>query len=253
MRGLEERIVHGGTGGKGRTGRIGWNPPYNAAVRTRSPDFRAAIDHLPEGAILALQDVTWAEYECVREELVDRPGVRMTYDRGRLEIMTPTRRHEAYTAFLERVVYALADHLHVNVESCGSTTWKKQREQKGTEPDVSFYVANAERILGDRDVDLNIDPPPDLVIEVDVTNESLTKLAIYATFEVPEVWRYDATRSQMVIYELEGRSYVQVPASRAFPILTSELLASFLDQSKTGGQQAALTAFRHWLRSRPSA
>jgi Uma2 family endonuclease len=200
---------------------------------------------------LALQDVTWDEYECVREELVDRPGVRVTYDRGRLEIMAPTRRHEAYTAFLARVVYALADHLDVTVESCGSTTWKKQEDLKGTEPDVSFYIASAQRILGDRDVDLNVDPPPDLVIEVDVTYESLTKLAIYATFAVPEIWRYDATRSQMVIYELQGRSYVQVLASRAFPILTAELLASLLDRNKTGGQQAGLTALRQWLDSRP--
>ena len=91
-------------------------------MTTRNTDFRAAIDHLPEGAILALQDVTWDEYECVREELVDRPGVRVTYDRGRLEIMTPSRKHEAYKEFLARVVYALGEHLGLNIESCGSMT-----------------------------------------------------------------------------------------------------------------------------------
>lgn len=207
------------------------------------------VDHLPDGALLALEDVTWDEYETLREDLIDRPGVRVTYDHGRLEIMTPSRKHEAYKEFLARVVYALADHLDVNVESCGSTTWRKQRDLRGTEPDASFYIANAERILGDREIDLSVDPAPDLVIEIDVTKESLTKLPIYSAFAVPEVWRYDTTRSQMIMYALDDTSYVQVSASRAFPIVTAERLASFLHQVKTAGQKAALAAVRDWLRS----
>ena len=103
----------------------------------------------------------------------------------------------------------------------------------------------------DRDVDLIVEPPPDLVIEVDVTNESLGKFAIHATFGVPEIWRYDASRRQMMMYRLEGSSYVQRPTSAAFPQLTAELLATFVDQSRTAGQKAALTALRRWLHSQP--
>ena len=201
--------------------------------------------------MLALEGVTWDEYEELQHELVDRPGVRVTYDQGRLEIMTPSRRHEALTRFMEHVLWALADHLDINIESCGSTTWKKKPERRGTEPDASFYIAHADRMVGDRDVDLNVEPPPDLVVEVDVSNESLGKFAIYATFGVPEIWRYDASRRQMVMYRLDGGSYVQIPMSAAFPLLTSEVLATFVDQSRTAGQKAALTAFRRWLHSQP--
>ena len=87
---------------------------------------------------------------------------------------------------------------------------------KGAEPDGSFYVQNADAIIGKRRIDLSVDPPPDVVVEIDITSESLSKFPIYAAFGVPEIWRYDGRAAQ--IYHLVNQSYVETDASLAFPV-----------------------------------
>src|SRR5438876_11238353 len=82
----------------------------------------------------------------------------------------------------------------IPLEKCGSATWRRQRIQRGVDPDTCFYVANAERIAGKRKIDLESDPPPDIAVEMDITNESLGKFPIYAGLGVPEIWRYDGSR-----------------------------------------------------------
>jgi Uma2 family endonuclease/predicted nucleotidyltransferase len=221
---------------------------YNPAMTTRSADYRETIEHLPEGALLVLQGVSWEEYERLLKDLVDRPGMRVTYDQGRLEIMSPSPEHEIYKEAVARMVYALCDELELNVEGLGSSTWKKKPDMKGTEPDTCFYLANAAGIIGKRQIDLTVDPPPDLVVEIDQTNESLSKFPIYAALMVPEIWRYDAKGHRTLMYELLHESYVEVAFSRAFPILTGDVIATFLEQSQTQGQRAALAAFRRWIR-----
>src|SRR5688572_5420529 len=165
-----------------------------------------------------------------------------------MEIMNPLRKHEKYKEFIGDMVKALADELHIDIESSGSTTWKSAKEAKGTEPDICFHVANAGRVIGKDDLDLSIDPPPDLVIEIDVTSESLGKFPIYAVFEVPEIWRYSDNRKSVLMYELRINEYVEIEASRSFPLLTPEIMAQFVVQSRTDGQKKALAAFRQWLR-----
>jgi Uma2 family endonuclease len=216
-------------------------------MRARVADYREAVDHLPEGGTLVFQDVTWEEYEQLLNEMEDRPGVRITYDEGRLEIMSPRPEHEEYKRFIERMIDTLSDELDINVEPRGSATWKRERG-KGAGGDTCYYVANAERIIGKRDIDLKIDPPPDLIVEVDSTSESLGKFVIYSAFGVPEIWRYDVKRSRFHMYELQGTAYVEIPSSRSFPILKVDALAAFIDQSKIHGQKAALAGFRQWLK-----
>lgn len=119
-------------------------------MSTRSIDYRDAVDHLPNGASLVFQDVSWEDYEALVEDLWDRPGLRVTYDEGRLEIMSPLPEH-------------------------GSATWKRKRLRKGTEPDTCFYVAaHADAIVGRRKINLDVDPPPDIAVEIDTTHESLS-------------------------------------------------------------------------------
>jgi Uma2 family endonuclease len=221
-------------------------------MTTQNAQYRGVVDHLPSGGILVLHDVTWESYEQLLEDLWDRPGVRLTYDLGRLEIMTPLPEHEEYNRFVERIVDALGDELDLNVESRGSTTWKRSGAGKGTEPDSCFYVANALRIIGRRQIDLETDPPPDIVVEIDTTNESLSKFSIYASFGVPEIWRYDARRGCVAMYELRGTGYVELSSSRSFPILTAAVLTKAIEQSKSQGQKAALSAFRRWIRDASS-
>jgi len=218
-------------------------------MSTRSVDYREVIDRLPEGAILVLQEMSWNEYEQLLEDLRDKRGVRVTYDQGRVEIMSPLRKHEKYKEFIGDLVRAMADELDVNIESSGSATWKTEKDQKGTESDISFHIANAERVIGKDELDLTVDPPPDLAVEIDVTNESLTKFPIYSTLGVREIWRYIEKRKSIVIYALREGSYAEIAASLSFPMLTPEVLARFIELSRTAGQKKALTAFRRWLRT----
>ena len=215
-------------------------------MSTRSAEFLEAIDHLPAGAILIFPEVSWEQYENLLEDLIDRPGLRISYDEGRLEIMSPLSEHEDYKDFISHAVRTLCDELGIELEPRGSATWKRKRIRKGAEPDACFYVANARRIIGKRKLDLDSDPPPDIVVEVDTTNESLSKFPIYAALGVPEIWRYDGKRVQM--YELRDNTYMEIPVSRSFPSLTCALLAGSLELSKTQGHTQALKTFRQEIR-----
>jgi Uma2 family endonuclease len=127
------------------------------------------------------------------------------------------------------------------------SAWQAQ----GAEPDTCFYVQNAARIIGKRSLDFNTDPPPDIVVEIDLTNASQPKFPIYAALGVPEIWRYDG--SQASFYHLTGEQYSEMSHSRAFPFLTSTVLAQFIEQSKTEGQDVALDAARAWAQVNKTA
>lgn len=213
-------------------------------MSTRSASYLDAVDHLPEGAILVFPHVTWEEYEHLLQDLDDRPGVRVSYDEGRLEIMSPSAEHEAYKEFILRLVHVLSEVRGITLETRGSATWKRASLRKGVEPDTCFYVANAPRVIG-REIDVESDPPPDIVVEIDTTNESVGKFPVYAALGVPEIWRYNGTHVEM--YELTQNSYVDVASSRSFPGLTASLLLESLDLSKRRGQTEALDAFRRLL------
>jgi Uma2 family endonuclease len=211
-------------------------------------DYLDVIEHLPPGATLRLPSVRWEEYEGLLSELGNRAGLRVSYEMGSLEIMSPLPEHEEYKETVLRLVQVMSDESGVVLESRGSAMYKQKRLARGVEPDTSFYVQNAGRIIGRRTIDLEVDPPPDVVVEIDTTNESLSKFRIYAALGVPEIWRYDGKRAYF--YRLEDEEYRETPDSPAFPLLTSDALTEFLAQSKTEGQTAALAAFRQWLRAR---
>lgn len=214
---------------------------------TLTADYRDAIEHLPDGSTLILHHVDWDEYERLIQDLADRPSLRVSYDCGRLEIMTPLPEHEEYAHVINALVRIWSERDNQSVQSYGAATWKRRRLGKGAEPDACFYVANAARVIGKRRIDLDTDPPPDIVVEIDVTNESLSKFPIYAALAVPEIWRYDGEHVRF--YELAGSEYREVSESRSFSGLTPTMLAETLDQSKTDGQTVALAAFRRrWRR-----
>jgi Uma2 family endonuclease len=218
---------------------------YNAPMSTSTRDYMETILNLPEGATLVLQNISWDDYERVLEELMDRHRLRVTYDRGRLEIMSTLSEHEQYVCFINRLVGAFADRFDINLEMRGQTTWKRRELSRGLEADSCYYVANAERIIGTRNIDLEFDPPPDIAVEIDITNESLSKFSIYAALNVPEIWRYDSENVQF--YELSGESYSEIFENQLLPGLKPEMLSEALEQSKTEGQTSALRAFRQRL------
>ena len=171
-----------------------------------------AIEHLPPGATLVFQQVGWDQYEELLEDLADRPGLRVSYDEGKLEIMSPLPEHEEYKDSLYTLVRAFTEEHGITLETRGAATWKRRKLQKGTEPDTCFYVRNAERIIGRRKIDLESGPPPDVAVEINTTNESLSKFPIYAALGVPEIWRYNGKQTQF--YELAGRGYTEISESR---------------------------------------
>lgn len=217
----------------------------------QTADYIEIIEHLPAGAVLRFQRVGWDEYEDLLNHFGDRPGFRISYNKGILEIMSPLPEHEAFKEIILSLARILSEELNIPLETRGSTTYRQKRRSKGAEPDTSFYVQNAAAMIGKRNIDLAVDPPPDVVVEIDVTSESEGKFPIYASLGVPEIWRYDGQRAWM--YQLSDDCYVEIDSSLAFPILTPPALAQFLEQSKTQGQSATLAAFRQWVREQQSA
>lgn len=216
-------------------------------VTTNTLDaIKEAITKLPPGQTRLFRDVAWAEYKQITEEN-ERPGVRLTYDRGSLEIMSPLAKHERYKDLLAAIARITSEETGEDLESLGSTTFSEEWLAKGLEPDTCFYAANAPAIIGKDRIDLNVDPPPDIAVEIDISRPSIRKLPIYEEMRVPEVWLYNEKRLRILLLGAVG--YTEFPHSLAFPIITADVLTQHLEQSKTQGQSAPLRAFRKWLRA----
>ncbi len=219
------------------------------AMNPRSAEYIEAASHLPAEAILLYGGVTWEEYEAVLQDLESRPGLRVSYDEGRLEIVSPSDRHEYLKEVITLLARAFAEAAEIPLEDYGSTTWKRQKIRKGAEPDACFYVANADRVIGKPKIDLERDPAPDVVVEVEITRGALNKFSIYAALGVPEIWRYDG--KSLHIYELasDGR-YTPAASSCSLPGLMNSILTEFIEFGKSHGQTEMLKAFRRVLQAR---
>ena len=125
----------------------------------------------------------------------------------------------------------VAEEQELNSRGLGSTTFRRQDLKRGTEPDSCFYIQNVERIRGKKEIDLTVDPPPDLVIEVEITSPAVPKLPVYARLGVPEIWLYDGRAPR--ILRLAGDQYENSDRSGVLPCLTESVLSEFLEQSKT--------------------
>lgn len=209
-------------------------------------DYLAAIAHLPAGAVLCIDDVPWEEYENLLADLGESYAVRIFYDRGRMEIMAPASAHERPKSVIHRLITALSDELDIDVESLGSTTLKREMKARGAEPDDCFYIQSAKFVIGKEDLDLNHDPPPDLVVEIDRTSSSLNRFEIYAGLGVPEIWRVIGHRVDM--YLLNDDCYQKSPSSRAFHFLTAQALSEFVVKGLVEGERKVARAFRVWMR-----
>lgn len=216
----------------------------SASFAIQPVSYLDAIAHLPGGTSLLLPRVSWDEYERLQEDLGESPDLRIFYDEGKVEVMSILAEHEEYADLIQALIRELTRALGWKLETRGSATLKRQMKARGAEPDGSCYIQNADRIIGKRRLDLNTDPPPDLVIEIDLTNESTGKFPIYAALGVPEIWRYDS--GEVFFYRLENQDYVESATSAAFQFLPSSVLTEFIDQSKVDGQDAAIDACREW-------
>lgn len=213
---------------------------------SETTSYLEAVEHLPPNGTLLLHNIGWEDYENLLEEMERKPAHRVSYNDGVLKIMSPRADHEFPKDFVLKIVTVYADELDIDIESYGSTTYRRRRRAKGAEPDTSFYVQNAARMRGKKDIDLEYDAPPDVVFEVDVTNESLDKFEIYAALRVPEIWRYDG--QDFKIYALSEANYEIVETSIALPLMAGAMLTEFLQIAVEEGQTAMLKQFRKRLR-----
>jgi Uma2 family endonuclease len=205
----------------------------------------ATVVSPPEQRIV-LENITWNVYESILAVHQDRSVPRFTYDRGRLEIMSPSAEHEELKHLIALYVEVIAEELGINVRGLGSTTFRREDMQRGFDPDTCFYVQNAGLIRGKTELDLTVAPPPDVVIEIDLTSPSLAKFPIFAQLGVPEIWRYDGRRWQ--IFRRADTTYVEQAESLAFPSLTAEILTDFLAESRTLDRLEWLRRLRAWVR-----
>lgn len=201
--------------------------------------------NVPPGQRVLLRDVTWQEFETILEELGEHRAARIAYENGTLEIMTPLPEHEDDKEIIGDLVKVLLEELDTEFRSLGSTTFKNPETNQGIEPDQCFYIQNESKIRGKKRLDLTVDAPPDLAIEVDIT--SRTHLSLYRTLKVPELWRFEEGKLQ--IYVLQDGRYVKVQESLNFPGLPLvEIIPQYLEQSKIAGRNATIKAFRLWIR-----
>ncbi|MGH9388013.1 MAG: Uma2 family endonuclease [Vicinamibacteria bacterium] len=193
-----------------------------------------------------LRSVSWETYEKLLEDLSDCSVPHLTYDRGVLSIMSPTNEHEEYNRALNLIVEIVAAELEVRARVLGSSTFKRKDLRQGFEPDSCFYVASAKRIRGKKKLDLAVDPPPDLVIEIDITTSSIPKMPIFAHFGVPEVWQFDGRSLRM--WKLQGDEYTSINRSLSFSILSPRVLEDFLAKSEKWEDRPRLVRFiREWV------
>jgi Uma2 family endonuclease len=204
------------------------------------------------GRKLLLYDVDWQTYSRLLRALAQRPSLRLTYDRGVLEIMAPLHAHESDSRFLGRLATTLSEELALPIKAGGSTTFRKRRKRRGLEPDDCFWIANEPPMRGKRTFDPRNDPPPDLAIEVDVSNSSLDRMAIYAALKVPEVWRLDNQALTFHVLGPDG-NYGQVAQSQSFPGLLPTDLLRFLNMRSQLDENAVIRQFRAWIQQRVAA
>ena len=198
------------------------------------------------GQQVILHGVSWETYEQLLSDFQDSHAAHFTYDRGVLEIMVLSFKHETVNRTLANIVSILAEEMQINIISAGSTTFKRADLARGFEPDSCFYIQHEEQISGKSEIDLSTDPPPDLVIEIDITNPSLNKFPIYAQVGIPEVWRYDGTK--VFFFIVEGGEYKEADRSLAFPSLTSTIVATFLEESVELKSTVWVRRIRDWTR-----
>lgn len=202
------------------------------------------------GQCVLVHNVEWDAYEKMLDAFAGKRGVRLTYDRGDLEIMAPSYEHENDGTVLAQMVWILAEELGLPLNPGGATTLRKKLKKRGIEPDHCFWLATATQFGNVRTLDLRKHPPPDLAIEVDVSHSSLDRFAIYRALKVGELWRLDG--DELRFFALDAKAtYGVVQASRTFPIVSPAELFSHLQRARaTGNKITALREFRAWVQER---
>lgn len=196
---------------------------------------------------ILLQNIRWETYESLLADDPERSGPRLTYDQGVLELMSPGPEHESVNRTISRVVWTVALELGIEIQDVGGMTYKRATLGRGFQPDSSYYLRSADNKIRARDIDPETDPPPDLVIEIDISRSSIPKLDLFAALRVSEVWRWDG--DQVSFHQLSDGKYVAATHSRLIPPLTPELVTGFVTAIESLSNAAWHRSIVDWMRS----
>jgi Uma2 family endonuclease len=196
---------------------------------------------------VVLRGVSWGTYQALLADFVDCRTPRFVYDRGTLEIVvTLSSGHEETKRTIEFLIDLVAGGLGLDVRRVGGMTFHRADIERGFEPDSCYYIQHLPEIGRHGEIDPTINPAPDLVIEIDVTRDSLPKLPLFAEFDIPEVWRHDGERVTIHVLQVDG--YQESAASRALPPLTSEAINRFLTDALAQGSSDWMASVLAWAR-----
>jgi Uma2 family endonuclease len=191
------------------------------------------------------EGVTWDDYERILQEIGDG-STRVSFLDGVMEIMSPLPEHDTAKSAFGDLIAALSEELRIRRKSFGSTTFRREKKQAGTEPDECFYFNEIDSVRGMKQFDPKVHRPPDLAVEVDVMNSSVPREAILARLGVPEIWRYK--RGRITVRILSGDKYASGSASKLFPMLRMDQFAEFVQRMIEDDETQTLLDFRQWVR-----
>lgn len=193
-----------------------------------------------------LSNISWQTFKTMLAEMGSERKNRLAYDNGILEIMTPLMPHENSNRIIEGFVVALCEEFGLEFKRAGSLTLTRDDLERGGEPDSSYYIQNESLVRDRENIDLAIDPPPDLVLEVEYSKSKVDKSKIYAAMGVPEFWRYNG--SVLRIYILGDGEYTEVQTSPTFAPVEVKEIPRFIQETKKNGEMATTRAFRAWVK-----
>ncbi|WP_066381889.1 Uma2 family endonuclease [Anabaena sp. CA = ATCC 33047] len=195
-----------------------------------------------------LYNISWQTFKTMLAEMGTERSYRLAYDNGTVEIMTPLILHENSNRLIEGFVFVLCEELGLEIKRSGSLTLTRDDLKRGAEPDSSYYIQNEALVRNKENIDLAIDPPPDLVLEVEYSRSAIDKLKLYAAMGVPEFWRYNG--STFRIYTLVEGQYSEAEISLTFAPVPVREIPQFLVAAKQNGEVSTTRAFRAWVRDK---
>jgi Uma2 family endonuclease len=201
---------------------------------------------IPESQRLVLHNIRWDSYVAIGALLPDRPCLRLTYDRGTLEFMTTSAEHEIYKKRLGRLIETLAEECGLRIASAGNMTFQIEELERGLEPDDCYWIAHEESMRTRMAWDAKLDPPPDLVVEIEISRSAVDRMGVYAALGVPEVWRCDGTTLRANLLQPNGE-WQEAGISPTFPKIPLAGLVPFLQPNADLDYLSMIRTFRAWI------
>jgi Uma2 family endonuclease len=218
--------------------------------------FRSSKKDLPTEKRTVLPNVSWQKFEQLLAELGEQRQTRLTYFRGKVELMTPIAAHDRCNQLLESLILVLAEELRYPVINLKPVLLRSPDLGCAAEPDACYYFQRSTLMQGKIEIRVPADPAPDLLVEVALTKSQLDKLPIYAALGIPEVWRYVTTddkemmKGTLLVYLLQGDRYVESNRSAVFPVLSADRILQFLQESDSISLAASIRLLRSWVKDR---